>query len=112
MCRRTWSATRWQRALAAEERVVDVPFAVKLPGNGGPPCMLHGVIDLAFKTAAGWELVDHKTDQVEIETLIERYGDQVRIYATHWAGLAAGLVTYAGLYSVRDGATTPNLTGD
>jgi hypothetical protein len=43
----------WQRAMAAEERLVEVPFAVKVPGNGSPPTILHGIIDLAFMRNAG-----------------------------------------------------------
>lgn len=68
----------WQRAMAAEERLVEVPFAVRVPGDGGPSSTLHGVIDLAFRTADGWELVDYKTDQVDVESLVGLYDDQVR----------------------------------
>ena len=99
----------WQRAMAAEERLVEVPFAVKVPGNGGPPTILHGVIDLAFRTADGWELVDYKTDQVDLATLVDLYGDQVRQYATHWAAITGSPVAYAGLYSVRQGQRSGNL---
>jgi ATP-dependent helicase/nuclease subunit A len=99
----------WRRAMAAEERLVEVPFAVKVPGNGGPPVILHGVIDLAFRTPDGWELVDYKTDQVDAESLVGLYGDQVRQYAKHWAELTGAPVKYAGLYSVREAQCTRNL---
>lgn len=69
--------------MAAEERLVEVPFAVKVPGDGGPASVLHGIIDMAFRTADGWELVDYKADQVAAESLVELYGDQVRQYAKH-----------------------------
>jgi ATP-dependent exoDNAse (exonuclease V) beta subunit len=99
----------WRRAMAAEERLVEVPFAVKVPGGDGPPSILHGVIDLAFRTADGWELVDYKTDQVDVESLVGLYGDQVRQYAKHWAAVTGTPVKFAGLYSVRGGQCTRNL---
>jgi ATP-dependent helicase/nuclease subunit A len=102
----------WQRAMAAEERLAEVPFAVKVPGDGAPPIILHGVIDLAFRTADGWELVEYKTDQVDLATLVDLYGDQVRQYAKHWAELTGAPVKFAGLYSVREGQVTRNLIPD
>lgn len=99
----------WRRAMAAEERLAEVPFAVSVSGDGGPPRILHGVIDLAFRTAEGWELVDYKTDHADGETLVELYADQVRQYATHWAALTGTPVIYAGIYSVWEGRPTRNL---
>ncbi|HTU01984.1 MAG TPA: PD-(D/E)XK nuclease family protein, partial [Candidatus Sulfotelmatobacter sp.] len=107
---RVMASDVWRRAMGAEERLVEVPFAVKVPAEGKPPRILHGVIDLAFRTADGWELVDYKTDQVDVETLVELYGDQVRQYAKQWASLTAARVKYAGLYSVREGRCTRSLT--
>ncbi len=107
---RVMGSELWERALAAEERLVEVPFAVKVPGNGSPPSILHGIIDLAFRTADGWELVDYKTDQVDLATLVDLYGDQVRQYAKHWAELTGAPVKFAGLYSIRGGQCTRNLT--
>jgi ATP-dependent helicase/nuclease subunit A len=106
---RVMASDLWRRAMAAEERLAEVPFAVKVPGNGGPPTILHGIIDLAFRTAQGWELVDYKTDQVDADSLVELYGDQVRQYAKHWAALTGTPVAYAGLYSVREGQCSRNL---
>ncbi len=106
---RVMASDLWQRAMAAEERLVEVPFAMRVPGGDGPPCILHGIIDLAFRTADGWELVDYKTDQVDLETLVDLYGDQVRQYAKHWAALTGAPVKYAGLYSVREAQCTRNL---
>jgi ATP-dependent exoDNAse (exonuclease V) beta subunit len=106
---RIMASDLWQSAMAAEQRLVEVPFAVKVPGNGGPPTILHGVIDLAFRTADGWELVDYKTDQVDLATLVDLYDEQVRQYATHWAAITGSPVAYAGLYSVRQGQRSGNL---
>ena len=55
------------------------------------------------------ELVDYKTDQVDMATLVNLYGDQVRQYAKHWAAFAGAPVKFSGLYSVRGGQCTRNL---
>jgi len=55
------------------------------------------------------ELVDYKTDQVDVESLVGLYGDQVRQYAKHWAAVTGAPVKFAGLYSVREGQVTRNL---
>ncbi|HWT78465.1 MAG TPA: PD-(D/E)XK nuclease family protein, partial [Candidatus Methylomirabilis sp.] len=109
---RVMASDLWRRAMAAEERLVEVPFAVKVPGNGAPPTILYGVIDLAFKTADGWELVDYKTDQVDLATLVDLYGDQVRQYAAHWATITGTRVAHASLYSVREGQGSRNIIKD
>jgi ATP-dependent helicase/nuclease subunit A len=106
---RVMVAEFWQRAMTAEERHVEAPFAVTVNGAGGAPCVLHGVIDLAFKTPAGWELIDYKTDQADLSHLVERYGDQIKAYAGRWADLTAGPIGFAGLYSVRHQQLSQNL---
>jgi ATP-dependent helicase/nuclease subunit A len=106
---RVMASDLWRRAMAAPERLVEVPFAVKVVGVQGPPTILHGIIDLAFRTAEGWELVDYKTDRVDTEALVGLYGDQVRQYAAHWASITGTPVKYAGLYSVREDRCTRNL---
>jgi len=98
---RVMASEFWQRARAADQRLVEVPFAVKVEVGDGPPRVLHGVIDLAFRTSGRWELIDYKTDQVDLSRLIERYGDQIRVYARQWADLTKAPVPYAGLYAVR-----------
>ncbi len=106
---RVMASDLWRRAMAAEERLVEVPFAVKVSNGDGPPSILHGVIDLAFRSADGWGLVDYKTDQVDAVTLVALYGNQVRQYAKQWAALTGAPVKYAGLFSVRAGQCTRNL---
>jgi len=96
----------WRSAQAAQERHVEVPFAVKVHAADGPPKILHGVIDLAFSTPAGWDLVDYKTDQITpgIPALVARYRSQVRTYGEHWSSLAAAPAR-TGLHFVRAGET-------
>ena len=96
----------WRSAHAAQERHVEVPFAVKVQAEDAPPKILHGVIDLAFRTPAGWDLVDYKTDQItpDIPELVARYRSQVRTYGEHWSSLAAAPAR-TGLHFVRAGET-------
>jgi ATP-dependent exoDNAse (exonuclease V) beta subunit len=103
---RVMAADFWREAQAAEERAVEVPFAVRVGDPGAPPTLLHGVIDLAFKTAAGWTLIDYKTDQLGggVDQLAARYGPQIRAYADHWSAQVA-TPTRAALHFVRNGET-------
>jgi ATP-dependent helicase/nuclease subunit A len=99
---RVLASDLWERARAADELDAEVPFAVRVPAAAGPPTVMHGVIDLAFRTPAGWSLIDYKTDQADLATLTALYGDQVRQYATHWAALTGIPVAHAGLFAVRE----------
>jgi ATP-dependent helicase/nuclease subunit A len=103
---RVMASEFWQRAMAAEERLAEVPFAVRMDGDGAPPKVLHGVIDLAFRTPAGWELLDYKTDQVApgVQALVARYRSQVLLYGEHWSRLTAAAIR-TGLHFVRAGET-------
>ena len=103
---RVMTADFWREAMAAEERAVEAPFAARVEAAGAAPRILHGVIDLAFKTAEGWTLIDYKTDQLDpgIDELAARYAPQVRAYAARWAA-ALGTPTRAGLHFVRCGET-------
>lgn len=94
----------WARAMQAGRRLVEVPFGVKVEDR-----LLFGVLDLALEQAAGWELVDYKTDRKSLDELVERYAGQIGQYAEHWARLAAEPVSYAGLYGVREGRLTQDL---
>ena len=71
--------------------------------DDGTPRVLHGVIDLAFRTPDGWELVDYKTDQARAERLVEQYRDQLDAYATHWERRSGQAVATTALYAVRHG---------
>ena len=104
---RVLASDMWQQARSALELDAEVPFAARLDAPDGPT-VLHGVIDLAFRTADGWSLIDYKTDQTDLATLVTRYADQVRQYATHWAALTDESVAYAGLYAVRTAELSPD----
>ncbi len=103
---RVMDAEFWQDAQSAEERAVEVPFAVRVADAGVPVKLVHGVIDLAFKTAAGWTLIDYKTDQLvgDVDQLVARYTPQIRAYADHWSA-QLNAPTRAGLHFIRNGET-------
>jgi ATP-dependent helicase/nuclease subunit A len=103
---RVMAADFWQEAQAAEERAVEVPFAARMGDPGALPRLLHGVIDLAFRTAPGWTLIDYKTDQLGegVDQLAARYAPQIRAYADHWSA-QLNIPTRAGLHFIRNGET-------
>ena len=96
----------WQRAMTAKERLVEVPFAVRVDRDVAPPGILYGVIDLAFRTHAEWEVLDYKTDQIVpgIEALVASYRSQVRVYGEYWSRLVEAPVR-TGLHFIRAGET-------
>jgi ATP-dependent exoDNAse (exonuclease V) beta subunit len=95
----------WARAQAASRRFVEAPFQLlRPPGTASPgdvPTLLRGVIDLAFREADGWVIVDYKTDPVhkgEVAELAAHYRPQVKTYAETWQGLMKEPVKETGLY--------------
>jgi ATP-dependent exoDNAse (exonuclease V) beta subunit len=89
----------WARALAAPQRLLEVPFAVRLSGaeyaalagleetQTSPVEIVDGRIDLVFGDARGWSIVDYKTDAAGARVapeVLERYRAQVRLYAAVW----------------------------
>jgi len=88
------SSPLWQRAKAADERYVEIPFALEVPaaelGLEGPPdTLLHGTIDLVFREGGEWFVVDYKTDSTvnRLDALTAYYTPQVRLYASFWSRL-------------------------
>ncbi len=109
--RRVMESEVWQRARAAPERHVEVPFAVQVPTaelRGAAPhapavTVLQGVVDLAYRVDGGWELVEYKTDVVDgdLAPWVDHYAPQVRLYARHWAAIAREPVLRSGLFFIR-----------
>lgn len=105
----TRSVTRsplWQRVLASPRRLTEVPFQFMLMGEGPVPTLLRGVIDLAFREAGGWVLVDYKTDRIRgrsPEALLDPYRPQMEIYAKAWEDCSGETVTEALIYFLETG---------
>lgn len=98
----------WREAMASEERLVEVPFCIKVPDET-PPRLLTGIVDLLYKNSKGWHLVDYKTDHLSMEQLCEQYGDQVRKYAAVWAKTIGTECRYGGLFSIHKLTLSSNL---
>jgi hypothetical protein len=97
-------------ALKSRQRLVEVPFQKLLPGieedGGSVPTVLRGVIDLAFLEPEGWVVVDYKTDRRpvdQLQELVERYRDQVLLYASAWSEMTEQDVHEAGIYFTHSG---------
>ncbi|MCP3690776.1 MAG: hypothetical protein GY917_01165, partial [Planctomycetaceae bacterium] len=97
----------WQRALASERRLVEVPFEHCLAAEAseqGVPTIVRGVIDLMFEEPDGWVIVDYKTDAVtadSVATVVDHYRGQVNGYADTWQLLTGEAVKEKGLYLTR-----------
>ena len=102
----------WARAQAAKQRLVEVPFALRVDPEeigleGGPGLtLLQGAIDLLFEEEDGWVLVDYKSDAVgeNRDSLVRFYAPQVALYSRYWERLT-GRPTRAGLFFVATGET-------
>lgn len=100
----------WGRALSAQRRFVEVPFALTVPSaklgatEGPDETLLHGAIDLVFEEKGTWVVVDYKSDTVSgnLEALIAFYGPQLEHYRRYWEELT-GQPTRAGLYFLETG---------
>jgi ATP-dependent helicase/nuclease subunit A len=84
----------WERAGRAGRRLSEVPFAFHRPdagsGDEAVPRVIEGVVDLAFRDAAGWVIVDYKTDVGTDPGFPRRhaaYRRQVDLYAEAWEAL-------------------------
>lgn len=96
----------WQRACAAPQRLVEVPFTKLLPASSpwvrnGLPTLVRGVIDLVFREAAGWVIVDYKTDQAArtaLPAVVEHHRPQVQMYGQLWEEMVGEPVVERGLY--------------
>ena len=73
---RTAKASFWQAA-KAEESSVETPFFISESGR-----LTNGVIDLLFRSADGWQIVDYKTDLAlasqKYEAQLDTYRDALR----------------------------------
>ncbi len=105
---RVMASELWQRAQACDECLAEVPFAIKIEGEG-PPRVLYGVIDLAFRAPEGWHIIDYKTDQADLAALTQRYAEQVRAYVGPWSRLMDERIAYAGLFAVRADSLSEDL---
>lgn len=95
--KKVMASTIWQRAMAAQQRLIEVPFGLTVKNSelaavtsneADEDVVLTGAIDLIFKEEDGWVLVDYKTDRfegwAERRKLEEYYQPQIDLYARFW----------------------------
>ncbi|WP_022836312.1 UvrD-helicase domain-containing protein [Salisaeta longa] len=98
-----------QTPLAAQIRDADVayaeyPFVTCTPDAEGTPVVMRGVIDLLYRDADGWHIVDYKTDRLPNDATLpyvpddHPYVQQVRQYARYWNAQPDARVASAGLW--------------
>jgi len=100
----------YYRITKAESKYSEVPFITSVkPGNplyeelksnsSSKPILLSGTIDLVFKEADGWVVVDYKTDRPQNKKdyprLIEVYQKQIDIYRQVWQEISGEKVKKA-----------------
>ena len=94
----------WKRAEASERVLAEVPLTMMAEEDGASsslPTLQRGAIDLVFREAKGWVIVDYKTDRVDaksVKSKVEHYRPQVESYAKAWARLVGEPVREVGLF--------------
>jgi ATP-dependent helicase/nuclease subunit A len=101
--RRVVATDIWQRAQRAEACLTEVPVALLVDSEDaetGLPTVLCGVIDLVFREAASWVIVDYKSERVgtrDVPALVAYYEPQIDSYADVWAKVVGEPVAERGL---------------
>jgi ATP-dependent helicase/nuclease subunit A len=87
----------WRALETATAVYTEVPFAVSEGDK-----VIRGVIDLVYKVADGWCIVDYKTDAVktddEVTGLVGQVSDQIHMYAQYWEMFTGERVVVKGLW--------------
>ena len=89
----------WDRVKQAEQKLFEVPFSI-LTDKEALPTILTGAIDLAFLESGRWIIADFKSDDVRdnLESFVNYYAPQVKIYSRFWAEITQQPIKEAGLY--------------
>ena len=104
----------YQRLKKAELKYSEVPFNIyiepahplyaELAEQDSRPVILSGTIDLAFKEADGWVVVDYKTDRPknkkDYPELAEVYQKQIDIYSQVWQEITGEQVKQKSIYFI------------
>jgi ATP-dependent helicase/nuclease subunit A len=107
------AAPFWKDVQHAEDVQAEMPFSVLIPAGtrfGGlepsaTPTVLRGVIDLVYRAADGWRILDYKTD-VSLapgETLLIRHGHQLARYKAAFEQATSQKVFGRGIVGTRAG---------
>ena len=114
----------WHRASSAKRIFTEIPFEgcdsiLQSDSNGDDaqlasaqrdantkmiPTITRGVIDLCFKEANGWVIVDYKTDDitsVDLPSAIAFYQRQLKLYGRFWNSITREPVIETGIYFTK-----------
>jgi ATP-dependent helicase/nuclease subunit A len=111
--RRVIQSHVWVRAQNANRCLTEVPMGVLVPASDAPsglPTVARGVLDLVFLEAAGWVIVDYKTERVgaaELPKLVDYYRPQIDAYADVWQKAVGQVVVERGLLFTHTGEYRP-----
>lgn len=111
----------YQRLKKAEFKYSEVPFTIniepahplyaELDGQDSRSVILTGTIDLVFKEADGWVVIDYKTDRPKNEKdypkLVEVYQKQIAIYSQVWRDITGEKVKQSSIYFTSGGGRSP-----
>jgi len=80
------------------------PLYAQLDSQDSLPIILSGTIDLVFKEADGWVVIDYKTDRPKNEQdypkLVKVYQKQIAIYSQVWQEITGEQVKQSSIYFV------------
>lgn len=103
----------WKEALAGGTVGVEVPFAVRIPAGeafaglapAALPTVLHGVVDLLYRGADGWRIVDYKTDLAAAhgEALLPHHAPQLAMYRAAFERVTGEKIARHGVAALRTG---------
>jgi len=83
----------WPTARASSEVHEEVPFSLR-GDRDGVETVMNGVIDLVYRDADGWRVLDYKTDaDVNPAELRRRYAMQIEAYRGAWSRFGFGPVS-------------------
>lgn len=86
----------WQRMEKSKEKYFEVPFS-----GMEKDIVVRGIIDMIFKEADGWVIVDYKTDDFDKDPkLKDAYENQLKIYEKFWEEIAGDKVKEKTLLKV------------
>lgn len=100
----------WDRIKKSDMVYTEVPFSYKSPASGSHvitaidmDTYVNGVIDLVFKEADGWVIIDYKTyDANKVSSdLREAYEQQLSTYAEVWESITGEPVIEKEIFFVR-----------
>jgi ATP-dependent helicase/nuclease subunit A len=106
------TAPFWKDARLAGEVHVEVPCAVRVDAGmalargeaAALPTVLRGAIDLVYRAADGWRIIDYKTDRdaEDAAALLERHGAQLGQYKMVWERATGTKVSSTAVFAVRN----------